>query len=344
MLNEFKEYYDYTRDLTLSVNSAKPRFKSGEIYGRLLLESITKRSGIDRALTIIARRFLFHELNDIEKLTELDDAVLKKRVSDTEKYLLDWCSDQLIAVETPNELIGKYGNGRFYDYMKDAHTAFSNLIKRIESNEIKSTEAHLKDYKSTVSRIEKSILNWSDGYLPGLTKNRFFSMTGMKNKYDNKIVTLDIIIANAINEGPLKHRSVLIPFSTFKRLNEIFESPYRSYMTDFLVTTALYVVNKSENDNDYQMINDAYMSNWLRKKNFHRSFRIFHDVLSQKEHFSQEIVFNVTKKIHISDELTEGILLSNSNTTNEDYLLISDNIPLKDLKKQISTIYTLYIT
>lgn len=344
MLNEFKEYEDYTSLLVLSVNSEKPRFKSGEIYGRLLLESITKRSGIDRALTIIARRFLYHDRNDISKTIKSSDINLEKTVPYVRECLLAWCSNKSLSSETPKELVGKFGNGRFYDYMKDAHLAFTNLIKRIELGELTATERQFSDYTSSAFRIESAINKWDSDYFPGLIKNEFYSIKGMKNKFDNKILTLDIIIANALNEGPLRNRSVVVPKTSFKLFYEVFEKPYRAFITDFLFTLSLYLVQKKENENDYQIINDANMSNWLRKKNYSRSFEAFHDKLSQKELFAQEIVFNVTKKIFISEFLTESLIINDNFKLNDDGIVITDDVSQKELKRIISSAYNFYKT
>jgi hypothetical protein len=342
MLNEFKEYEDYTSLLVLSVNSEKPRFKSGEIYGRLLLESITKRFGIDRALTIIARRFIYHDKNDISKVIKSGGNTLEDTIHYVRDCLLAWCSNKSLSNETPKELVGKFGNGRFYDYMKDSHLAFTNLIKRIELGELKATKRQLSDYTSSAFKIESSINKWDSDYFPGLIKNEFYSIKGMKNKFDNKILTLDIIIANALNEGPLRNRSVVIPKTTFKLFYEVFEKPYKAFITDFLYTLSLYLVQKKESETDYQIINDANISNWLRKKSYSRSFKAFHDKLSQKELFAQEIVFNVTKKIFISDLLTESLYVCDSVNLNSEDIIITDDIPQKELKKIISDAYNFY--
>ncbi|BCR35183.1 hypothetical protein [Mariniplasma anaerobium] len=343
MLNEFKEYDDYTKDLILNVDVKNPEFKSGEIYGRLLLESITKRSGIDRALTIIARRFIFHDEKDIRKLNTLEESELLNRIKLVENYLIAWCSNHKIESDLPKELIGVSGNGRYYDYMQEARDAFNNLIARITNKELEDTKINLKNYMLTAKSIEKSIVYWNDVYLTGLIKNKFYSIHGMKNKYDNKIVTLDLIIANAIQDGPLKNHYVYFPISIFNKLIDAFEVTHRKYITDFLLTCAYYLVKKENSENDYLVINDAHMSNWLGKKNYYRSFKLFHNALSQKELFSQEIVFNVAKKISISDELTEGTLVKYDDASaNNDYIVISDDLPYALLDTKLSQLYNHY--
>lgn len=341
MLNEYQEFLDYTSSLELKVKSEKPNFISGEIYGRLLKDSITLRRGIERALTIISRRYLFHDLDDVNKLTPLNKENRKVRLDLAMGALKTWCSTESIKDTRYNSLVGKYGCGRFYDYMIDVKNAFHNILERINQGEIERTSAKIKDYQITLENTDKAIDFWKVTYLPKVLSKTFYSNeSNLKSKYSNRIITFDTILAQAINQGPLKKRSVALSYDFFPFIVEYFNEKYKAYMFDFALTTALYVLDSSNSDNDYQIINTTYMANWLHKKNFDRSFKLFNQKLSDTDLFAEEIVFNVTKKIYIAEEITKFfIIIDEVNPPKEGYFIITDDIPLKVLNGEFKSLY-----
>ena len=83
MLNEWKEYLDYTG--TVSYTSAGKGDSTWR--GRFSFEALEKLLGLNRILTIIARRYLFHDDNGLI----LDDDP-RTRVDYTYRALCAWCS------------------------------------------------------------------------------------------------------------------------------------------------------------------------------------------------------------------------------------------------------------
>ena len=341
MLNEYREFLDYTSNLELKIKSEKPNFISGEIYGRLLKDSITLRYGIERAFTIISRRYLFHDIDNIDILSPLNKKNRKERLELAMEAMKTWSSTESIRDIRYNNLVGKYGCGRFYDYMIDIKSAFHNILERINQGEIERTSAKIKDYHTTLKNTEKAIQFWQDTYLPKVLSRTFYSNESeLKSKFSNRIITFDTILAEAINQGPLKNRSVALSSEFFPYITKYFDEKYKAYMLDFAMTTALYVLDSLNNDNDYQIINTSYMANWLHKKNFDRSFKLFSLKLSDNDLFAEDIVYNVTKKIYIAEEITKFFhIIDEVNPPIGDYFIITDDIPLKDLKSKFKSLY-----
>lgn len=341
MLNEYREYDDYTSKLGLKVNSDKPNFTDAEIYGRLLKVTLTLYHGIERALVIIARRYLFHDLNDIHTKIPLTKENNDQRIDLAMRAMNLWCSYETLDDQSFKDLIGKYGHGRFYDYMLDAKNAFQNILNRIEKGEIERGKAKIKDYISTKNKLETSLSDWEMKYVPQVLSKTFYSNNSeLKAKYSNRIITFDTIIADAIYQGPLQNHSVAISHDFFPYISSCFDEKFKAYMFDFAITTALYVVDKTKNDNEYQIINTSYMANWLHKKNFDRSFKKFNLKLSDRDLFAEDIIFNVTKKVYIDEEITQFFrIIDETNPIKENEFMITDDIELKDLKKAFKVLY-----
>jgi hypothetical protein len=340
MLDEIKEYYDYTTGLTVKEYLNPKGFDVGGIYGRLLKNTVTLRHGIERALLIISRRFLFHELNDINQTIHITKDNQNERLKIAMNALKIWCSTEKIDQTDFKDLVGVQGHGRYFDYMLDIEYVFEKFLKDIETNDTNLVSRKVNDAISILEKTKIAIDYWKIDYLPKVLSRSFYSNeSNLKLKFSNRIITFDIILAEAMNMGPLKSRFVMVSLDLIPKLKRYLNPKYQNYIFDFVLTAALYVVSSLDNDNEYQLINTANVSNWLDKKNYDRSFDAFSKKLSSTNLFDEEIVFNVAKKIYLDSEIADYFRVVKTITEDEKYFIISDKTSYKELSEKFKEVY-----
>ncbi len=150
MTNEWQEFKAYTSKLTYSAESKHDL----SYLGRFTFKTITDYEGLGRILTIIARGYLFHDM-DGNKLT--DDPY--KHIDYARKALYAWCSIPgknksglftnfgELSDEFP-ELVNSKGEGWYYRHIK-------NVIKFVKNNPDTVSEKA----KTTVAGISKGFKN-----------------------------------------------------------------------------------------------------------------------------------------------------------------------------------------
>lgn len=348
MLNEYKEYYDYTEKLSVNWEAEK----EAKVYSRLQLETVTKKfMGLTRVLTVIARRFLYHDLEDIGKkiiLSEKNKAYQIKlskialecwaSYDDIDlSYIFDDESSRIIEslrVHTP-EIFGKNRTGKFMEYVHDLKKHFDDYI----ANNPTSTQRKVP--KSLVEAITK----WSNTYFDKQLNKEFYNNEeGLRQKYSNKIVTFDIVIADALHEKELKNKAVYIPVKILNELCKIFEKKYSIMTTDYLYTSAYYFLKFEDNEVEYQMINMKDLSNWREKRTYSRVYKNFLELLASTGNLGEDFVSNQAKKITINGRLLEGYRLEEKEHQFEfpqidDYILICDDIPSGNIESTIGKLY-----
>lgn len=332
MLNEFKEYYDYTRDLKLKYSSPDQCKHRENIYGRLLLKTVQDRHGIGRVLTIIARRFLYHDIDDISKSSELsmvnkNDLILLARTA-----MEQWCSYDIVDKIVSKDLVDTQGIGIYTSYMQSTYDVFKNLKSDKKNSE-------------KIFLIDKALRKWKKTYVSKSLSSDFFSSKNIQKKYDNKIITFDLILADALHEGPLLKKGVYIPKHAIKNLYDIFDVKYGKFIFEFLMMSCVYKIEKLKNNREYQLTNLAVFSNWRNKKNFHRDYEKFKEILEGKRLMGVETIHRNTTRLFIDDTLIEEYMVEevdfNSGFTDMDnYLLFDDSNDYEVIEKEIKKIYT----
>ena len=339
MLNEYKEYKEYTIDLKPSVTPGDNFNKNTNIYGRILRESLTERYGLKRILTIIARRFIYHDIIDIHKKIDISVKNKYNQLNQAKTALGQWCSYNLVNTAISSEVVNKDKIGCYYGYMNDLLTIYEEKLSN------KSTESNIKDsYITRYKGIETAMIEWKAYYDNTLNHDFYSTNDGVTNKFDNKIITLDIIIAEALNIGPLKNRVVNIPYESIKNLIPLFNSKYKEFIGGFIFTSAYYYSQLSDNSNEYQLFNNFDMANWLSNSKFYKQQKSFNKILSEKNMYGTELIQNVINKAIISNEIIkdyilEDVELLNILPTKENHFLISDDIKLEKVKLDLNKLY-----
>ncbi len=175
MLNEIIELEAYMGD---------PRMDKPRLQPNLLTDNFGKKNkeyklnGLDQILTVIARGFIFAELED--ELKTGKRVITDEEISTVKDALNRWCGFKVEMVgdtKKVDEWFNKYPKAN--DYLKNFW----------EYHHKKTSDKNL-----TWEECEKK---WSDKY-------------NSRNSYQAESVTFDNIIASALNAGPLKERLCII--------------------------------------------------------------------------------------------------------------------------------------
>lgn len=219
MLDEINEFEQYTCNPSAS-NRLKPYF------------IIKSRGGLPRALTVIARHYLYNEY----KYNELTDSDKKKEAREKTKCILAaWCG---------------------FDYTNDEAS-----IKDANADKLKNwLPDYLKNKDSDVLG-EEVAKKWNvkeQKDLYQLSNHTFFSINGI-NFYS--------IIADAINDGPLKNNVLIFKkdfFSLIKNGGKISFGKYE-FVSRFLCIIAAYLLADGTDTPGGKQIqlNNIDLANWM---------------------------------------------------------------------------------
>lgn len=197
MTNEWQEFKAYTSKLTYSAESKHDL----SYLGRFTFKTITDYEGLGRILTIIARGYLFHDM-DGNKLTDNP----YKHIDYARKSLYAWCSIPSKDESEPftnfrdlyeefPELVNSKGEGWYYRHIK-------NVIKFVRNN----PDAVSEKAKTTVAGI-------SEGFKREWKKKvrqlqvPIFAL----NTKAAWALRFDDIIADALELGPLRTDEYVLP-------------------------------------------------------------------------------------------------------------------------------------
>lgn len=343
MLNEFIEFKDYTLNLNIKTKYTTNDCFNGGIYGRLLKETIVFRRGLERVFTIIVRRYLFHSLDDIYVVSPLTKENRSEQIELAYKAVTTWSSCTAITKPQFPELVDDTGYGKYYRYIRSIHEVFSEIVRRYKNNSLTISERNFDDSVKIVHSLDSAMYTWCNDYVPNILSKRFYSTdSNLKNKFANKIITFDTIIADAIHEGPLRNTTVLVPYTTIQLLATTLKVKYHAWILYFLYVLSFYVAISQTNSSQYQVVNMNDLANWLRKKNIDRSFREFTKLLSTEKWYGEEILSGVLKKIYISNELTDGTEVVSTTASKPGYIAISDDIKPTVISTLVKSLYKSY--
>ena len=335
MLNEIKEYEDYTKKLATSKN---PRLSTKIFFVNYKGKISFKCTGITRALTTIARYHLFND-NTHKSYYDLSNDEKKKLREKTIKELNKWCFQK-------NGILQKY----YYNYC--------NIEKQ---EDIKYLEALWTNFKN--NKKKKNSWGSTNIYMP-LTMSRS----------SLNAINFPIIIAEAIRNGPLKTRYLKINKDFEKKIyiqtkamrmkaqeeaqektppNAQLLSSYidkngnlstngKKYRDKLLKQICAYLLN-SNNSSDYVYISKTDLANWMSYPTFatkgaKEQIEFFYekeDTSEEENTFNAKPLYEYSdKKCRISQNLIEdlGISILDKNQlkalkkdNHDDYIFFKDN-------------------
>lgn len=207
MTNEWQEFKAYTSKLTYSAESKHDL----SYLGRFTFKTITDYEGLGRILTIIARGYLFHDM-DGNKLTDNPYS----RIDYARKALCAWCSIPGKNESEPfsnfseladefSELVNSKGEGWYYRHIK-------NIIKFVKKN---SNAVSVKA-KTTVTEISKGFKSEWKMKVRQLQVPIF-----ALNTKAAWALRFDDIIADALELGALRTEEYVLPPEKTKTLQNL---------------------------------------------------------------------------------------------------------------------------
>ena len=283
MLNELAEFELYTLPINDDTNFEKHRLK----YLTLIKG---KFSGLERTMTIIARKFIFE--SGVENFNE--DKI--------KNILKAWCGFKFDEqFEDAKKVANWLPNYIRYAFLSDRIKKIGVKLNLICSAEIRAQLAEIlnqfspndsyENLKAFATRLEeffqknnvdtknfedelKQVRNSVDALNDLSERNKIFSksvFSGM-SKNDFRAITFDRVIANALLAGELKNFGLVCAIEPFesKKIAKFTpkapNSPKKLLPADedqVLKMTAEYLLKKRTTNQDFVETNDSNMINWL---------------------------------------------------------------------------------
>ena len=256
MINETSEFESYTGKVKYAAESKR----DSTYLGRFTYGMLTDFEGLNRVLTIIARGYMWEDLQNpnIDKAKEALCAWCsipdKKKATPKEEWQFD--TDFSYLNDAFPGLVDKSGKGWFY---RHAHS----VIKFVTKNPDKVT-------KSSVVNSQKLKLifdrEWKEKVL------QLQIPLSSKNTKGAWVLRFDDILANALVLGPLKNNEQTLPEHLLKRIEDCKDAEIPK---DVILSLLQYYFANKEADTDWvvlPVINfDAYFGTssfskkWLNK-------------------------------------------------------------------------------
>ncbi len=259
MLNEWQEFLDYTGPVTYKAGSKKDT----SWLGRFTFEALREFGGLSRILTILARGFLFHDL---------DGAVLdsqpREQIDYARRGLCAWCSVPERAGAKPGwqyrtdfgslhgefpALVDEDGRGWFCRHFHAA-MAFARDNPKVVR----------KVYSETATDLDKKFdAEWRK-------KVRQFQMPLFSSNADAAwIIRFDDVIADALELGPLRRNEVELPEALRAKIEAVRPEKLPNQVIYTLI--AYYAANRPE-DSDWVVLSVANFDCWFGDTNFGRKY------------------------------------------------------------------------
>ena len=288
MLNEIKEFEQYTFPLNSVFDKLDCRLKYANMFPDF--------SGLDRALTIIARWYIFKDGKDRSNFNE----------ENTKEVLKTWCgfhTDKALPEITllkdwlPNYIKVAFLKEKLQVCIDTlaaiiVNTKEKEVLSLLKSMSFDDTDKDLIEKMNVLEKIEKTLDDGSfikkDESLKAV-KKIIKGLEALKNKRFNenmfslsyqyladlnnyKKITYDRIIANALNIGKLEQYYLVCgtdPFKTkliSKATKEKTTKTLNATDKDIILKiTALYLLRKRRTTQNYVEFNKVDMANWLPK-------------------------------------------------------------------------------
>ena len=289
MLNEIGEYAQYT---------LSPQEIAACEYPRLKYFTLIKRefSGLERAMTIVARHFLFNDPPASE--------------DELREILRAWCGFKNEAQNLPPHFDGWLVAYIRHAFLLEKINTCREKISALESADLQAAlidllEKFSADDVSELPKLESILVahggalkNFSDelkqivtllkARIKLSTKNKNFSKSlfgGLNEKGDTpfRAITYDRVIANALLAGKLR-RYYLVCDDDLFREKKILKGTRKLLATDadmVLKMTAEYLLQRRRTAQEFTETNDSNLMNWLvgsrKPENFARDSYVFAD-------------------------------------------------------------------
>ena len=346
LLNEIGEYEQYTLSPQKISTCEYPRLK----YFTLIKSDF---SGLERAMTIVARHFLFSG-SDSAPRTRDDD------LDELREILKAWCGFKNEAHDLPPDFNGWLPNyirlAILSDKIKicrekisnleseELQAALSDLLDKISAQEnAKGLAEPLAEFESFKVAHENELKKIKDAptqivasmkaiiVLAGknkiFSKNLFGSLTG-KDKIPFRAITYDRVIANALLAGKLR-RYYLVCDEDLFRAKKILKDGKKLSATDtdmVLKMTAEYLLKRQHTSQEFTETNNSNIVNWLVGTRKPEKFERDSYVLAE----SEENIFELRKvnlgkinalKVKLHPEWTKHFRLVEDGTFDDDSIL-----------------------
>ena len=321
MLNEIQEFKQYTFSHANNGGEVLPRLNHRNICNGL--------SGIDRAMTIIARYFYYNFYVDKsvtvpvqQERLEAVREVLKAwcgfdgRTPDGYSHLQGWLPQYIRKVLMADKLKNcrLYSEGDVGDHVRSQIEACLCLIEKVDDDSERLTTARKLVELTCGSESATSLQRLSNALIDLKKKKTEFSKRmfldyisddeASKWKNDFKKITYDSIIANAINMGPLIN-SVLIsqidPFTVIRKAKGTIKDNDKDRI---LKMVCCFILNRTNATQEYAVINKSDIANWCMgdpkmQKADYEKYLFSHNGLSEQLFETISVGSNVVKlRVH----------------------------------------------
>jgi len=235
LLNEIGEYEQYILPPEKIAVSENLRLK----YYTLIKKEL---SGLERAMTIIARHFIF-------------DTPVGFNEDELREILKAWCGFKHEAKTSLPEhfdglLICYISHFQPLPVAKDFNSAYDDVPEEIKSNTDK-----IKNVLKTLQKLRNK---------DNLFKNNYFDSLTSKDDNLFRAITYDKIIANALLMGKLRRYYLVCDEEPFME-KKVLKKDGRKFSEEDIVLkmTAEYLLSNRNHKQEFIVTNNADMINWL---------------------------------------------------------------------------------
>ena len=232
MLNEQKEFEAYTGKINYTATN-----KHDTTYlGRFTFDGIIHHEGLVRVFTILARGFLWSSNCDTEyarcALCAWCSIPDKKNTKPKEDW--QYKSDFRELHDEFPSLVDKQGGGWFY---RHAHTVADFIINNLD-----------KVYHGADKQADIINSSWDDNWRKKVVK--FQIPLFSQNTEGGFHLLFDDVIADALEQGPLRDTEITLPKSIVGKIAE----EAQTIKTDWISTLICYYIQNKQPDSDWVIL------------------------------------------------------------------------------------------
>ena len=232
MLNEQKEFEAYTGKINYTATN-----KHDTTYlGRFTFDGIIHHEGLVRVFTILARGFLWSSNCDTEyarcALCAWCSIPDKKNTKPKEDW--QYKSDFRELHDELPSLVDKQGGGWFY---RHAHTVADFIINNLD-----------KVYHGADKQADIINSSWDDNWRKKVVK--FQIPLFSQNTEGGFHLLFDDVIADALEQGPLRDTEITLPKSIVGKIAE----EAQTIKTDWISTLICYYIQNKQPDSDWVIL------------------------------------------------------------------------------------------
>lgn len=248
MLNEQKEFEAYTGKINYTATN-----KHDTTYlGRFTFDGIIHHEGLVRVFTILARGFLWSSNCDTEyarcALCAWCSIPDKKNTKPKEDW--QYKSDFRELHDEFPSLVDKQGGGWFY---RHAHTVADFIINNLD-----------KVYHGADKQADIINSSWDDNWRKKVVK--FQIPLFSQNTEGGFHLLFDDVIADALEQGPLRDTEITLPKSIVGKIAE----EAQTIKTDWISTLICYYIQNKQPDSDWVILPSSNFDAYFGTTTFSR--------------------------------------------------------------------------